>query len=58
MRDSGLREPNCELQKPRGVEGWRNQMMGIKGGTCGDEHRVLFTTNESLNATSKNNGVL
>ena len=42
----------------RGVGGWSNQMMGIKGGTCGDEHRVLYATNESLNTTSKINDVL
>jgi len=27
-------------------------VMGIKEGTC-DEHSVLYTTNESLNTTSK-----
>ena len=32
--------------------------MGIKEGTCCDEHWVLYTTNESLNTTSKTNDVL
>ena len=31
--------------------------MGIKKGTCCDEHWVLHTTNESLNTTSKTNVV-
>jgi len=33
--------------------GWGNQVMGIKEGMCCDEHWVLYTTNESLNTTSK-----
>ena len=33
-------------------------MMGIKEGTCGDEQWVLYTTNESLNTTSKTNDVI
>ena len=40
------------------MEGWDNQVMGIKEGTCGDEHWVLYTTSELLNITSKNNDVL
>ena len=44
----------------RGREGggWGNFMMGIKEGTCCDENRVLYATNESLNTTSKTNDVL
>jgi len=32
--------------------------MGIKEGMWGDEHWVLYTTNESLDTTSKTNDVL
>jgi len=32
--------------------------MGIEKGTCCDEHRVLYTTNESLNTTPNTNDVL
>ena len=39
----------------RGLEGQGKRVMGIKEGTCGDEHWVLYTTNESLNTTSKTN---
>ena len=35
-----------------------NWVMGIKEGTCGDEHWVLYATNESLNTASKTNDVL
>ena len=38
--------------------GWGNRVMGIKEGMCCDEHWVLYTTNESLNTTSKTNDVL
>ena len=38
--------------------GWRGGVMGIKEGTCCDEHWVLYATNESLNTTSKTNDVL
>jgi len=37
------------------VRRWGNQVMGIKEGTCCDEHWVLYATNESLNTTSKTN---
>ena len=33
-------------------------VMGIKEGTCCDEHWVLYVTNESLNFTSKTRNVL
>ena len=52
MRESGLWEPKGGLQT--GV-GWGNRVMGIKEGTCGDEHWVLY---ESLNTTSTANVVL
>ena len=42
----------------RGLEGQGKRVMGIKEGTCGDEHWVLYTTNESLNTTSKTNDAL
>ena len=41
------------VSEGRGVEGWGNQVMGIKEGTCGDKHWVLYTINESLNTTSQ-----
>ena len=37
---------------------WGNQVMGIKEGTCGDEHWVLYATDELLNSTSETNDVL
>ena len=42
----------------RGLGGWGNRVMGIKEGTCDDDHWVLHVTNELLNATSKTNDVL
>ena len=33
-------------------------MMGTKEGTGGDEHWVLYATNEFLNTTSKTNDIL
>lgn len=32
--------------------------MGSEEGMCGDEHWVLYVTNESLNAPSETNDVL
>lgn len=46
------------VSEGREVGGWGNRVMGIKEGTCGDEHWVLHTTNESLNTSSKTNDVL
>lgn len=57
MRDSGLRK-QTEGYRKEGLEGWGNQMMGIKEGTCGDEPWVLYVTNGSLNTTSKTNDEL
>ena len=42
----------------RGVGEWDRLVMGIKEGTCCDEHWVLYAANESLNTTSKTNDVL
>ena len=56
MRDHGLQETN-RVSEGRGVEGWSSQVMGIEEGKCCDEHWVLYTTNESLNTTSKTNHV-
>ena len=42
----------------RVVGGWVSLVVGIKEGTCGDEHWVLYATNESLNISSKTNDVL
>lgn len=39
----------------RGMGGWDDRMIGIKEGTCCDEHWVLYTTNESLSTTQKTN---
>lgn len=36
----------------------KSQWIGIREGTCCDEHGVLCATNESLNPTSKTNYVL
>ena len=33
------------------------RVMGIKEGTCCDEHWVLYTINELLNTTTKTNDV-
>ena len=33
-------------------------VMGIKGGTCCDEHRVFYADNESLNSTPETNSIL
>ena len=38
----------------RGVWEWGNWVMGIKEGSRGDEHWLLYTTNESLNSHTKN----
>ena len=38
--------------------GTGNQVIGIKEGTCCDEHWVLCVTDELLNTTSKTNDVL
>ena len=46
------------VSEGRGVGGVGNHVMGIKEGTCGDEHWVLYATNESLNSASKTNDVL
>ena len=51
-------ENKLRVTEGRGVGGWSNWVMGIKEGTCGDEHWVLYATNESLNTTSKTNDVL
>lgn len=43
----------------RGEErGGGNRVLGIEEGICGDEHWVLYITNESLNTASKINDVL
>ena len=46
------------VTEERGVGGGGNRVMGIKEGTCCDEHWVLYATNELLNTTSKANDVL
>ena len=33
--------------------GWAKWVMGIKEGTCWDEHWVLYVSDESLNSTLK-----
>ena len=35
--------------------GWARWRMGIKEGTCFDEHWVLYVRNESLNSTPETN---
>ena len=39
------------LLEGRWVEGWAKWAMGIKEGTCWDEHWVLHVSDESLNST-------
>lgn len=51
-------ERKQQIPRCSGVGDWGNQVMGIKEGTGGDEHGVLYTTNELLNTTSKTNDVL
>ena len=49
------------LDSGKQTEGYRREQVGvwgIKGGMCCDECLVLYTTNESLNTTSKTNDVL
>ena len=60
MKHERLWTPGNELRvsEGRGLEGQGKRGMGIKEGMCGDEHWVLYTTNESLNTTSKTNDVL
>ena len=41
-----------------GVGRWARWMMGIKEGTCYDEHWVLYVSDESLNSTPETNIVL
>ena len=55
MRDSGKQ---TEGYRREGLGGWGSWLMGIKECKCWDEHWVLYTTNESLNTTSKTNDVL
>jgi len=35
--------------------GWARWVMGFKEGTCCDEHRVLYVSDESLNSTPETN---
>ena len=41
-----------------GVEGWGNQVVGIREGTDCMEHWVSYTNNVPWNTTSKTNDVL
>ena len=41
-----------------GSGGWARWGMGIKEGTCCDEHWVLYVSDESLNSTPETNIVL
>ena len=38
--------------------GWAKWVMGIKEGTCLDEHWVLYARDESLNSTPETNTTL
>ena len=38
--------------------GWAKWVMGIKEGTCYDEHWVLYVRDESLNSTPETNFTL
>ena len=38
--------------------GWAKWVMGIKEGTCWDEHWVLYVSDESLNSTPETNTIL
>ena len=60
MNHERLWTPGNKLRvsEGRGVGVGGNRVMGIKEGTCCDEHWVLYATNESLNTTSKTNDVL
>ena len=49
---------NKQGYRREGVGGWGNRVMGIKEGTCCDEHWVLYATNELLNTTTKTYDVL
>ena len=42
---------NLRASEERGVGEWDRQVMGSKEGVYCMEHRVLYTTNESLNFT-------
>ena len=33
---------------------WARQVMGIKEGTCHEEHRISYVSDESLNSTPEN----
>ena len=46
------------VSEGRGLGGGTNGVMGIKEGTCCDEHWVLYLTIVSLNTTSKTNDIL
>ena len=35
----------------RWVGGWAKRVMGMKEGTCGDEHWLLYVRDESLGST-------
>ena len=47
-----------KVSEGRRMGGWASRVKCIKEGTCCMEHWVLYTTNESLNITSKTNDVL
>ena len=40
------------------IWGWAKWVMGIKGGTCCDEHWVLYVSDKSLNSTTETNTTL
>ena len=46
---------DCFLRWKEVGEGWAKQVMGIKRGTCCDEHRVSYASDESLNSTPETN---
>ena len=51
-------EKQSEGSRVEGVREWDRLVMGSREGTYSILHWVLYTTNESLNITSKTNDVL
>ena len=52
------RETNHERLSTPGNKQGSNWVLGIKAGTCWDEHWVLYATNKSLTTTTKTYDVL
>ena len=51
-------ENKLMVTRGRWVWGWGKQVMGIKGDTCRDDHRVMYGIVESLYCTSETNILL